>query len=184
MTKIKIEYGKFWSTVYLLLLLGGICYSVTRLDYFYQNHDSINCMLLIGFDILLLTFVFGIIKKYTIPALTHKAAIELNKQGIFDNIQKRFIAWDNIVEIKLATLNGNYISIQLIDASKVQSNNPFRVLFQSLNKALLSSTILISTDYLSGKDSEIINVINNYFNEIKITSEQTPGEVDTPLSNN
>jgi hypothetical protein len=140
---------------------------------FYQNHETINWILIACSDMILILFILFLTIKYLIPGLTGRVAIELNDVGIIENIGKRQMTWDNISGIRLVYSKSNVsIAIDLIDDSLViyKSKSIFQKPLSFLAKTIYGTKILISTQYIQGKNSDILKQIQTYYKEKTATN--------------
>ncbi len=170
---VLIKYSKISSWFGLIFIIGLIYMSYSSFIKFYQNNETINWILIVCFDSMLILFIYFLIIKYLIPGLTGKVAIELNNVGIIENIRKRQMTWDNISRIRLVYSKSNvFIAIDLIDDSLViyKSKNIFQKPLAFIAKSFYGTQILISTQYIQGKNSDILKQIQTYHEEKTATN--------------
>ena len=90
------------------------------------------------------------------------------------------MTWDNISGIRLVYSKSNVsIAIDLIDDSLViyKSKSIFRKPLALVAKTFYGTKILISTQYIQGKNSDILKQIQTYYKEKTATN-----RVDRPAS--
>jgi hypothetical protein len=132
----------------------------------FNSNETRNWILIGSLDIILLFFILILVIKYLIPGLIGKVAIELNNEGIIENIRNRQIAWNNISGIRLVYSKSKAsIAIDIIDESLIiyKSRNIFQKPLAAVAKTFWGTPVLISTQYIEGKNSAILEQIQTYY---------------------
>ena len=168
---IHLPYSKNFAFIASAILLGLVIFVSYFLIELIPQDNATNAV--IGLS-LMDTFCFFIIiyfvNKYFIPALNGLKAIELNSEGIVDNIGNNKINWNNVSNIRLV-IGGStpFIAIDLKnnDALTSQTRNILKKLLYRNNIAFYQTPALIATQYIKGSRMEIFNIILNYFQQIK-----------------
>ncbi|MGN6398918.1 MAG: hypothetical protein ACTHMD_00585, partial [Flavisolibacter sp.] len=111
---IQFRYNKGFAYIsgtgllLLNLLLIIITYNDTR------SADTKDILYL--FDGALLLLLIAFVVKFFIPAIKKQIALELNTEGIFDNVRHRHSSWGNIKNIQWQSFtNSSGMAIYLID---------------------------------------------------------------------
>ena len=101
--------------------------------------------------------------------LNKKDALELNASGIHDFVRNQHASWDNVRGIKdFFDGNGPAIGVLLYNNKKFLNDKIFlrKFLYYAINLRF-GTPFLISLQPLAGDDdSETIEVVKNYFNQI------------------
>ena len=153
-----------YSTTFLLsLLLFVMLYRLAELE------DPRQIRIIQFFIAFLLVIVLVVVLKYLIPALKGKVAIELNDQGIVDNIRNATVHWKNIEQIRLVTFKqfyGRGIAIDLIsDKAYLVDKGSWRKIFLKMNDWSFRTPLVIPLQFFTGDNSKIFETIESYFNK-------------------
>ena len=105
--KITYQYSKGNCFFYSCLLLILIYLLSTSLSNLFNNH-GIDGIMEFGFFLLLpVAFFIRITKRYTIPAIKGKVALEINQQGVIDYARNFIIEWADISDFRMGKNKGD-----------------------------------------------------------------------------
>ena len=164
-----IHYNTIFSLFIVIALLG-----ITTL----ATLAFINDGLTIGLDTYDLLFFsiggiggFGLaiyfLIVYLIPAIKKQSAVVINIDCICDNMKHITIRWDNVKDVgRFGSRYSNFILIYLNDPKEITglTNNSFKKLMYLYNKLVYGTPIVISTQFLSGNDYEILALFLPFLN--------------------
>ncbi len=129
------------------------------------------------FDGALIIILIAFVVKLFIPAIKGQVALELNSEGIFDNVRHRYSSWDNVKDIKWQNFkNSSGMAIYLIDKSLFIYDMSF------LQKTLYytfgwwyNTPFLILFQYIDGDNKEIFQTVTAYFERQKTAPNRSIG---------
>ena len=149
MQTIIYRYNKISSSIFTIGLLGITVCSLPSLIKFVNNHDTINWLLILVFDLLFFLMLLYIVIKYWIPALQNKVALELNRTGIISYAKNVTIEWKDIERIELKTTRTSSL---LYITFKWETDH--------------GNYIRIPLGYVGGNDSDIYDEAINYLKKV------------------
>jgi hypothetical protein len=164
---IKLPYSKILCFIYTIFLITLFLF--TSWSLVFGALSKKDYLPLFIFDILYLASAIFIVKHYLIPAMKGKSALELNEQGIVNNIDRYKIEWSNISAIQYEGLwSKKLIVIQLKDDKILfsQTRNIFKKFAFRINLAFTGYPIIVRTTFIKGKKSEVYKTILCYFKKI------------------
>jgi hypothetical protein len=129
------------------------------------------------FDGALLVILIVFIVKFFIPAIKEQVALELNSEGIFDNVRHRHSSWDNIKDIKWQSFkNSSGMAVYLFDKSMFISDLSFfqRTIYFTLGW-WYNTPFLIPFQYIAGDNKEIFQTVTTYFKGRKTAPNRSIG---------
>lgn len=121
------------------------------------------------FDVALLIILIAFVVKFFIPAAKGQVALELNSEGIFDNVRHRHTNWDNVKDIQWQSFkNSAGMAVYLIDKRSFIAAMSFlqKLLYYSFSW-WYNTPFLIPFQYLAGDNKEIFEAVTAYFKRQK-----------------
>jgi hypothetical protein len=146
---IRYPYSKNSAILGVLLPLIFFAITFNNLYYSYLSGYTINWLVIAFADLVFLSlFVFVLIKRLT-PALRKEVALELNSQGITDYTRNIVIEWGEVKNISME--RGRSSSKMVVDLKEETD---------------YGKQIAISLRWIAGKDLEICQTTQAYFEEM------------------
>jgi len=146
-----IQYPYSKNTAILGLILPLVFFAITfnNLRYSYANGFILSWVLItLANLIFLLQFVYIFLKRF-LPALRNQVALELNEDGITDYTRNIVIEWADVKNIDMQL--GRNFSKMIIDLKQETD---------------YGTQIAISLRWVAGRDIEICNTTQAYFEEM------------------
>jgi hypothetical protein len=146
-----IQYPYSKNSAILGVLLPLIFFAITFNNFYYSylSGYTINWLVIAFADLVFLSlFVFVLIKRL-IPALRNQVALELNEQGITDFTRNIVIEWGDVKSINME--RGRSSSKMVVDLKEETD---------------YGKQIAISLRWIAGKDLEICQTTQAYFEEM------------------
>jgi len=146
-----IQYPYSKNTAILGLILPLVFFAITfnNLRYSYANGFILSWVLItLANLIFLLQFVYIFLKRF-LPALRNQVALELNEDGITDYTRNIVIEWADVKNIDMQL--GRNFSKMIIDLKQETD---------------YGKQIAISLRWVTGRDIEICNTTQAYFEEM------------------
>jgi hypothetical protein len=146
---IEFPYSK--NSAYLGVLLPLVFFGITfnNLKYSFLGHYYVSVIIISIADLVFLSlFIFVLIKRL-IPALRNEVALELNEEGVVDYLRNIVIEWSDVKDINLES--GRNFSKMVIDLKE---------------ETEYGTQIAISLRWIAGKDLEICQTTQAYFEEV------------------
>jgi hypothetical protein len=146
---IQYPYSKNSAILGVLLPLIFFAITFSNLYYSYLSGYTINWLVIAFADLVFFSlFVFVLIKRL-IPALRNEVALELNEQGITDFTRNIVIEWADVKAINME--RGRSSSKMVVDLKEETD---------------YGKQIAISLRWVAGKDLEICQTTQAYFEEM------------------
>jgi len=146
-----IQYPYSKNTAILGLVLPLVFFAITfnNLRYSYANGLILSWVLItLANLIFLLQFIYIFLKRF-LPALRNQVALELNEDGITDYTRNIVIEWADVKNIDMQL--GRNFSKMIIDLKQETD---------------YGKQIAISLRWVTGRDIEICNTTQAYFEEM------------------
>ena len=146
-----IQYPYSKNTAILGLVLPLVFFAITfnNLRYSYANGLILSRVLItLANLIFLLQFIYMFLKRF-LPALRNQVALELNEDGITDYTRNIVIEWTDVKNIDMQL--GRNFSKMIIDLKQETD---------------YGTQIAISLRWVAGRDIEICNSTQAYFEEM------------------
>lgn len=146
---IQYPYSKNTATFGLLLPLVFFIITFNNLRYAYANGFILNWVIISIADLIfLLQFVYIFLKRF-LPAMRNQVALELSEDGITDYTRNIVIEWGDVRNIDMQL--GRSFSKMIIDLKQETD---------------YGTQIAISLRWVAGRDIEICNTTQAYFEEM------------------
>ena len=147
----SIQYPYSKNSAFLGVLLPLVFFAITfnNFRYSFVNGYMLNWILIAIADLVFLALFIFILIKRLIPALANQVALELNEEGITDFTRNIVIEWSEVKNIDMQ--RGRNFSKMLIDLKEETD---------------YGNQIAISLRWVAGKDLEICETTQAYFEEM------------------
>lgn len=146
---IQYPYSKNAAVFGLTMPMVFFIITFNNLRYSYTNGFILSWMLIALADLVFLVLFFYILVKRLLPALRNQVALELSEEGITDYTRKIVIEWADVKNIDMQL--GRNFSKMIIDLKQ---------------ETEYGTQIAISLRWIAGKDLEICNTTQAYFEEM------------------
>jgi hypothetical protein len=146
---IQYPYSKNTATFGLILPLVFFIITFNNLRYAYANGFILSWVIIAIADLIfLLQFVYIFLKRF-LPAVRNQVALELSQDGITDYTRHIVLEWDDVRNIDMQL--GRNFSKMIIDLKQETD---------------YGTQIAISLRWVAGRDIEICNTTQAYFEEM------------------
>jgi hypothetical protein len=131
----------------------------------FQFDDKENIRIMCYFDFGLFLMLIYFILKVLAPAIKGQIALELNNDEIVDIVSKRTVRWDNVQNIRQVNFkNSSGIAIDLVDKEEFTIDKSFMQKVRCfLANSFYNTPMIIALQYISGSNSEILQIMKDYF---------------------
>jgi len=146
---IQYPYSKNAALFGLTMPLVFFIITFNNLRYSYINGFILSWVLIALADLIFLVLFTYILVKRLVPALKNQVALELNEEGITDYTRNIVIEWPDVKNIDMQL--GRNFSKMIIDLKQ---------------ETEYGTQIAISLRWIAGKDLEICNTTQAYFEEM------------------
>lgn len=165
---IQIRYNKVFAYI-LMIGLIGLFIAINFIDV-QDKRGIIFGNILIG---LLVAYFFF---NFFLPMINGQIALELNTLGIYDFVRKQNVTWNNVREIRKVNFGrGSFgLGILLVDPKKFINDKRFlKRLMCKYNNLFYNTPFLIPLQFLAGSNKEIIESVQNYYNQTKLETNKS-----------
>jgi hypothetical protein len=146
---IQYPYSKNAALFGLAMPLVFFIITFSNLRYSYINGFILSWVLIALADLIFLALFIYILTKRLLPALKNQVALELNEEGITDFTRNIVIEWTDVKNIDMQL--GRNFSKMIIDLKQETD---------------YGTQIAISLRWIAGKDLEICETTQAYFEEM------------------
>ena len=166
---ITIRYSKsiaYFRIIILIILVLTLFYITFINDS--MNWNIYSQYLIIGICLFSLIGLWYHIVKYLMLAIKRVVAINIDKEGITNNINNYIVKWNNVKSIRIVSNFGSsYIAIDLINTKEATGNttNIFKMISDANNTLLFKTPILISTQFLEVDNKELLISLSSFFDK-------------------
>ncbi|MFT3936705.1 MAG: STM3941 family protein [Chitinophagaceae bacterium] len=163
-TTIQFKYNKGFAYIMTIVLLL-LCIVFILNAYFIKVNTVKSALLFSGFMPFL--FLFYLRKRFFLPALKNEPALELNNNEIIYFIKNQSVPWSNVKSIRQLTFKNSLgIAVVLVDKNEfMQDKTALQKAGYFFSNLFYGTPIVISLQYIAGKDKDILQTVQKYFEE-------------------
>jgi hypothetical protein len=146
---IDFPYSKNSALLGILLPLVFFAITFNNLRYSFIGGQTINWIIIVVADLIFLLLLVYVLITRLIPALKNQVALELNEQGITDYTRNIVIEWADVKAINME-----------------RSRSFSKMVIDLKHETDYGQQIAVSLRWIAGKDLEICETTQAYFEEM------------------